>query len=142
MTLNVLIVDDEPLIRKGLTTMIDWSLYGFSVMGEFSNGEDALAYLSENPNQVDVILTDIRMPGMDGLELIKRVKEIATKEIYFVILSGYYEFEYAKKAIQYQVKDYLLKPIQADDLIEILKKINVDYMQQVKEEIEVNTRKK
>lgn len=120
--LKVLIVDDEPYIREGIKVMIDWGNYGFEICYEAGNGEDALQIIRDY--EVDIVFTDIKMPVMGGLELIKQVKQNVDKEIRFVILSGYYEFEYAKKAIQYRVTDYLLKPIQEEELIDLLETIN------------------
>ncbi|MEZ2716071.1 response regulator [Niallia circulans] len=120
--LKVLIVDDEPYIREGIKVMIDWGNYGFELCYEAGNGEDALQIIRDY--EVDIVFTDIKMPVMDGLELIKQVKQSMDKEIRFVILSGYYEFKYAKKAIQYRVTDYLLKPIQEKELIDLLETIN------------------
>ncbi|MCM3361085.1 MULTISPECIES: response regulator [Bacillaceae] len=124
--LKVLIVDDEPYIREGIKVMIDWGNYGFEICYEAGNGEDALQIILDH--ELDIVLTDIKMPVMSGLELIKQVKKSVDKEIRFVILSGFYEFEYAKKAIQYKVTDYLLKPIQEKELIDLLETINKGFM--------------
>ena len=85
---RIMIVDDEKLIRKGLRETIDWKSLGFSVEAEASNGNQALEILASN--NIDVIIVDIRMPGMSGLELIEKVAK-EHKDVYFVILTGYEE---------------------------------------------------
>ncbi|MDQ0112696.1 response regulator transcription factor [Paenibacillus harenae] len=110
---KVLIVDDEPMIREGLKTIIEWDKHGFVVIGEASNGLDALdKYQALQP---DLILIDIRMPGMDGLQFINEVRKNDTTTN-FIILSGYADFEYAKKAIGFGVDGYILKPVDEDEL--------------------------
>lgn len=119
---KVLIVDDEPFVREGLKLIIDWQQYGFVVCEEASNGEEALKLITElSP---ELVITDIKMPEMDGLELIKQSRSILNLNTHFIILSGYNDFEYAQKAIKYNVVNYLLKPVDEDQLIEILKKIS------------------
>ena len=105
---TLIIVDDDELIRKGLEKVIQWEKMGFSVAGTFKGAVDALEYLKSNTT--DVILTDIRMPHMTGLELIDEAKKIR-KDIKSVIISGYGEFELAKKALLLKVEDYLLNPL-------------------------------
>ena len=122
--LKVLIADDEKRIRKGLTHLIDWNNYGFSISGAVSNGVEALeAVRSES---FDLLITDICMPDMDGLELIKNVRTFNDK-IRIIVLSGHDNFSYAQKAVQYAVDRYLLKPIEEDELIESLCKIQNEY---------------
>ncbi|SHK54065.1 two-component system, response regulator YesN [Anaerocolumna jejuensis DSM 15929] len=113
-TLSLLIVDDEPAIRNGLANAIEWEEYGIKVIGAASDGYEALHMVHQfNPH---IIITDIRMPNCDGLELIRHIKEeeISSK---FIIISGYNDFKYAQTAIKYQVFSYLLKPIQIEELI-------------------------
>nr|WP_206762716.1 response regulator [Mobilitalea sibirica] len=124
-----MIVDDEPFIRQGLKILINWEQYGFSVCGEASNGEEALSLMKIN--EYDLIITDIKMPQMNGIELITYTCENISKNIRFIILSGFYEFEYAKKAIKYDVVDYVLKPVQKDELIRVLEDYKVQYFRQV-----------
>jgi two-component system, response regulator YesN len=124
--LKVLIVDDEPGVRKRLRNVIKWEDYGFTIVGEGCDGEEGLSMaLLHKP---DLLITDIRMPVFSGLELTKKVKAVIN-EIYIVVLSGFSDFEYAHEAIKYGVKDYLLKPIDEDELIKLL------YI--IKQEIEV-----
>ena len=93
MVYTVLIVDDEFLIRKGMRQFLDWEQYGFTIIGEVANGLEALKFAKTN--QVDLMITDIRMPGLDGLELVEKLHENNLYP-YVTILSGYGEFEYAR----------------------------------------------
>ena len=115
--IKVFLVEDEVIIRSGVKKSINWEQEGYEFVGEASDGE--LAYpmiLKEKP---DILITDIRMPFMDGLEFSRRVKK-ELPDIKILILSGYDEFEYAKKAIKIGVTEYLLKPISAAKLTEVL----------------------
>ncbi|WP_160723113.1 response regulator transcription factor [Bacillus sp. USDA818B3_A] len=114
---RVLIVDDEPLIRDGLTSLIPWSDHGFQVVDTAVDGHDALQKLKTH--SIDLVIIDIRMPGMDGIQLIETIRQ-TNADIRFIILSGYADFEYAQKAIRNHVTGYLLKPIDEDELIELL----------------------
>src|SRR5690242_2899850 len=108
---KVMLVDDEKWIIKSLKTSIDWHAHGFEIIAEASNGFEGLEKIKQlSP---DLVFTDIRMPGMDGLELIRQTNEL-NKGISFIITSGYKEFEYAKKAIQYGALDYCLKPFEEE----------------------------
>ena len=118
---KVLIVDDEPFVREGLKLIINWEQYGFIICGEASDGDEALKLMKElSP---DLVITDIKMPEMDGLEFIEMAKDILGLNTKFIILSGYNEFKFAQRAIKYNVIYYLLKPIEEDELIIILKKV-------------------
>ncbi|MBO4902703.1 MAG: response regulator [Lachnospiraceae bacterium] len=119
--MKVLIVDDEPFITQGLRLLIDWEEEGFEIAGCLENGKEALQFLKEN--EVDLILTDIRMPELSGLDLMEQVKEEHISDAYFIIMSGYDDFGYAQKALRMGCVDYLLKPVDGAELIEILKKI-------------------
>ena len=115
--IKVFLVEDEVIIRSGVKKSINWEQEEYEFVGEASDGE--LAYpmiLKEKP---DILITDIRMPFMDGLELSRLVKK-ELPDIKILILSGYDEFEYAKKAIKIGVTEYLLKPISAAKLTEVL----------------------
>lgn len=118
---KVLLVDDEVYVRKGLMNLIDWDRYGFEVYWEASNGEDALKIIAEE--KPDVVITDVRMPVIDGLELIKRIRDSGDTETQFIIVSGYNDFSYAQKAVRYNVFDFVLKPVDQDELEEILIKL-------------------
>ncbi|WP_028611350.1 response regulator transcription factor [Paenibacillus harenae] len=110
---KVLIVDDEPMIREGLTTLIDWEKHGFAVAGTAANGREAVEKHKEL--RPDLILIDIRMPGMDGLSAIEEVRK-TDAACHILILSGYADFNYAKQAISHSVDGYILKPIDEDEL--------------------------
>ena len=120
---SVLVVDDEIRQREAIIKSINWEQAGFSVAGDAENGIEALELLEKL--EPDLILTDIKMPLMTGLELARKAREIrpATK---LVILSGYDDFEYAQEAFKYNVIRYLLKPISASELTEELEKIKVE----------------
>lgn len=117
---KMIIVDDETGIHDLLKDAIEEFIDGFKVVGCFLNGLEAIDYL--NDNKVDVVLTDIKMPIADGLELCKYIHE-NIPETKVIILSGYGEFEYAKEAIKYNVTDYLLKAVDMRELSAALKKI-------------------
>lgn len=118
--LKLLVVDDEFFVRRGIIESIDWAKYDIEICGEASNGVEALPLVEQfHPN---CILTDLKMGKMDGLEFIEHAKQI-DKNIVFVILSGYDDFEDARKAISLGVSEYLLKPIGADELINVILKI-------------------
>ncbi|MFA6690021.1 MAG: response regulator, partial [Sphaerochaetaceae bacterium] len=104
---SLIIVDDDELIRKGLEKVIPWNKLGFAVMGTFSSAIDALESLRNR--DVDVILTDVKMPKMSGLELIEEAKRL-NPTCKAVIISGFGEFELVKSALTLKAEDYLLKP--------------------------------
>ena len=105
---SVLMVDDEEEVLAVIRKKLDWEELGFTVVGTAANGVEALDFVTKNTP--DVVLTDIRMPYMDGLELSRRIHELYP-DICIIIFSGFDDFELAKKAIALGVKDYLLKPI-------------------------------
>lgn len=117
---KVLIVDDEPFIRLGLKKMINWEDEGFSIIGEARNGIEALNIL--NIEKVDLVITDISMPKMDGISFVNELRKY-DQNIKVVFLTGYREFEYAKQGISLGVKEYLLKPINPNELLNLLKNI-------------------
>lgn len=116
---KVLIIDDEKFIRKSIRNRVDWEKYGFSVEAEAGNGEEALQVMKEL--QPHMVLVDIRMPVMDGLAFISEAKKMFPKTIY-VIMSAYSDFEYARKAIQIGIEDYVLKPVEEEEMEKILQK--------------------
>lgn len=118
--LRVLLVDDEPFIAQGLAMLIDWEKEGYEIAAMAGNGEEALAYLREN--QVDLIIADIKMPVMTGIELLEKIRAEKISEAYFVILSGYSDFHYAQQAIRYDCMDFILKPIGQAELLSVLRK--------------------
>lgn len=132
--INVLIVDDEPFIRQGLRILIDWGEYGFNIVSEAADGKQALEIIENE--QIDLVITDIKMPHMNGIELIEAIRNGKNKDIKIIVLSGYYEFEYAKQAIKYNVIDYVLKPIQKEELVEILMEFKESYNKEAKRQAE------
>ncbi|NQX59804.1 response regulator [Paenibacillus qinlingensis] len=115
--LNVLIVDDQPLEIIGIRTFIPWDKLNLKLAAEANDGFTALDYINELP--LDIVITDIKMPIMSGLELVRRAKLIKPS-IIFILISGYEDFEYAKKAIQFGVEGYILKPIDYNELLEAI----------------------
>ena len=111
---RVFIVDDEPLICKGLRETIEWDSLGLEISGEAHNGVEAMALIAAT--HPDIIITDIRMPGMDGISLIKAIRE-KDMNLRIIILSGYSDYQFLKEAIRLGVDGYLLKPIDTDELV-------------------------
>jgi len=127
---KVMIVDDESITRKGLETLIDWKSHGFEIVQTAASGSEALEkYGLVSP---DLMIIDIRMPKMSGLELIERIRE-ADQSIFFLILSGYAEFDYAREAITHNVEGYMLKPVDEGELINYLGSINKKLEERIKE---------
>lgn len=118
--LKVIIADDEVKVCKLIHQLVKWESMGLEVSAIVNDGEKALEAIKEI--RPDIVITDIRMPGYDGIELIRRAKEIIPN-IYFIIISGYSQFEYAQNAIKYGVENYLLKPIKKKELVNTLNKI-------------------
>lgn len=118
--LKVFIVEDEVIIREGLKQKIPWEAEGFCFAGEASDGE--LAYPLIKKAKPDILITDIRMPFMNGLELARLVKK-ELPHIKILFLSGYDEFDYAKEAIRIGAADYLLKPITSEKLLEVIRRV-------------------
>lgn len=117
---KVFAVDDEPSVIEGLKLMIPWSTYGFELCGYASDAREALQKIEEiRPH---LVITDIRMPQKSGLEMIHEVRELGL-DVEFVILSGYSEFSYAQQAIRSRVLHYLLKPVDREEVVEVLLKI-------------------
>jgi two-component system response regulator YesN len=117
---KVLIVDDERIILEGIAGLMDWAKYGTELAGTARNGLEALAFIEEHAP--DIVISDIRMPGMDGLKLAEQTRELFPS-IAFIMLSGFGEFDYARKAMQYGVKHYLLKPCNENTIGEALSEV-------------------
>ncbi len=118
--IKTLIVDDEQYVLDGFKECVDWERFGMSIVGEANNGQEALAFIERQA--VDVIFTDVRMPMMNGIELIAKLHEDGCKAK-VIILSGYEDFEYARSAIQYNAFEYLLKPATMEKIEETLRKL-------------------
>ena len=134
--MNVLIVDDDKLARKGLIAVIDWERYGLCVVGDVQNGKKALEFLENHP--VDLVFTDIDMPEMNGLELMKICKE-NYPETDFVIFSVYEDFSFARQALRLGALDYISKiEFDPEECDAILKKIVETYQNKRREKAERN----
>ena len=136
--MNVLIVDDDKLARKGLIAVIDWEQYGLCVVGDVQNGKKALEFLENHP--VDLVFTDIDMPEMNGLELMKICKE-SYPETDFVIFSVYEDFSFARQALRLGALDYISKiEFDPEECDAIMKKIAETYQNKRREKAERNLR--
>lgn len=122
--MKVLIADDEMKVCKLIQHLVDWDALEMEIVGIVNDGETALSAIDEK--KPDIVITDIRMPVYDGLELVRRGKEI-NPDINFIVISGYSQFEYAQQAIKYGVKDYLLKPLKKRELETALSEIRESY---------------
>lgn len=120
---SILIVDDEWTIREGLKRTVPWKEWGIEIIGTATNGNEALEMLTQF--HVDILLTDIRMPGISGLELIERCRS-QFPDLILVLLTGHDEFEYAQKAIKLGADDFLLKPTNVDELEATMRSITND----------------
>lgn len=132
---SIILVDDEEEVRKSIIKQIDWESAGFQVVGDAENGENALEKIEVL--EPDVVLTDIRMPYMDGLTLAEKIRQRypSTK---VVIFSGYDDFEYAQKAIKLNVTEYILKPVNVEELTSILKRIKSNLDEEIEEKRNVS----
>ena len=125
--LTVLLIDDEPILRAGMRSIIDWAGSYCEIIGEAADGQSGLALLEDL--QPDIALVDVKMPGMSGIEMIRLAKGrgIGTK---FIVLSGYSDFEFTKQAILLGVDAYLLKPVEEEELIHTLATLHVRILQE------------
>ncbi|MGD1821222.1 MAG: response regulator transcription factor [Pleomorphochaeta sp.] len=118
--MKVVVLDDEEKVLKLICALIKWEELGLELVGTAGDGLDGLKLIKEK--EPDILITDIRMPSLDGLELLEQAK-LSNPNLQVIIISGYRQFDYAKKAIKFGVSDYLLKPIKQDELINALKKM-------------------
>ena len=114
-----MLVDDEPEIREGMKEIVDWEACGFRLVAEADNGLDALQLAEQT--RPDLVITDVRMHFMDGLEMVERMRAFLPMA-QFVVVSGYDEFEYTRKSIQIKIADYVLKPISAAEFTRVLER--------------------
>lgn len=134
--IRVLIVEDEEFIRKGLVHTMDWLKMDCLVVGEAENGEEGYEKILQL--KPDLVLTDIRMPKMDGIAMVEKAKKSA--RFHSILLTSYAEFEYAKKAISLDVSSYLLKPVSEKELEEAVEKVRMELKAyKVEREEEKNT---
>ena len=120
--LKVMLIDDEPYILQGLQVLVNWESEGYEIAAVMTNGRDAYNYLKEN--QVDLIISDIQMPNMTGIELLDAIVKDNISDAKFVILTGYDDFSYMQKAIRNNCFDYILKPVNKEELIALLRKVS------------------
>ena len=133
---KVILVDDEVEVIDAMQALIHWDELGFEVVGSATNGVKALELVEKL--QPDVVLTDIKMPYMDGLELARRLNK-DYPNIYILLCTGFDEFEYAQEAVRLEIKEYMLKPINASELSAGLTKLK-DTLDREREE-KLNVRK-
>ena len=118
--LKVLVVDDEPVVRRGIVLGVDWSSMGCVIVGEAANGQEGiLAVERYNPN---LIITDVRMPGMDGIEMMNELRRRGCRA-HAILLTAYSDFEYARAALQFGADDYLLKPFKNQELVNAIDRV-------------------
>lgn len=118
MMYKAIVVDDEPYMLEAWETLIDWQAFGYQLCGTAKDGEEALALIKTN--EPDLVMTDIQMPVLNGIELVRVMKEELRLEARTVIVSGYSEFTYAQQALRYQVDHYVLKPLMLKEIHSIL----------------------
>lgn len=116
---KLVVADDEPKIRRGIEKILNWKEFNIEIVGEAEDGEIALEVIKER--HPDIILLDINMPFLNGLNLLQKLKDINSKSI-VIIISGYDDFSYAQKALQFNVFDYILKPVNKKNMEEIITK--------------------
>ena len=116
---KVMLVDDEYMILEGLKQIIPWEELGFEIVKTAKRGQAALEYLQEN--SIDLLITDVTMPKMSGIDLVREVRQFQPN-LAVLILSGYQEFDYVRQGMELGVKGYLLKTINKEELEEILKR--------------------
>jgi hypothetical protein len=117
---KIIIVEDEEIIRNGLAISFDWMDYGCNIVGLAKDGKEGLDMIMEL--EPDIVISDIKMPKMTGIEMIQNAKKQG-KDFFSIILTSYAEFGYAKSAIEFGASGYLLKPVDEDELVELLKSI-------------------
>lgn len=132
---RIILVDDEEEVRKGIIRKIDWETLGFQVVGDAENGEEALEMIEQL--EPDMVMTDIRMPYMDGLTLSAKIRQ-KYPSIKILIFSGFDDFEYAQQAIKLNVTEYILKPVNVEELTEILNRVHDNLEEEIEQRRDVN----
>ncbi len=132
---KLLLVDDEEEVRQGIRDKIDWNKFGFTVIGEAENGREALDLIEEK--LPDIVLTDINMPFMDGLELTSQIRN-NYPTVKVVILTGFDDFKFAQAAIKYGVSDYILKPVLPKDINDLLIKLKNQINLEIQEKEDID----
>lgn len=132
---RIILVDDEEEVRKGIIRKIDWEALGFQVVGDAENGQDALEKIEQL--EPDVVMTDIRMPYMDGLTLTSWIRQ-KYPSVKVLIFSGFDDFEYAQKAIKLNVTEYILKPVNVEELTRILNRVKENLDQEIEQRRDVD----
>ncbi len=127
--IGIVIVEDESYIRKGMVVTTPWEEFGCKVIGEAGDGQEGYDLIEKL--KPDIVITDVNMPVMDGIEMIRKLEHVSNAE--YIIISGYSDFSYAQQAIKLGVRDYLLKPIDDDDFYRILRKVilNIEKKQRI-----------
>ena len=132
---KVILADDEMIIRENMSKHVAWQEHGFELAGSFSNGKEVIEYLADHT--IDLLITDIYMPYMNGMDLCKYIYE-TYPDVKIILLSGYDDFEYAKKAIHYHVAEYVLKPFTSREMGELLERIRARLDKEYKERAHIN----
>lgn len=136
---KVLIIDDEPTIRKGLINIINWKKFQCEISGEAGDGVEGLEKIGEF--EPDIVFADINMPEINGLEMIKEAKKIVP-HCKFIILSGYREFSYMQEAIKIGAFDYILKPSSIEDICEVVRRAVMELKYQIDHQLEIKKLRK
>ncbi len=131
---RLLVVEDEEMIRNKIIYNTNWKEHGFVEVLQASNGMEALDIVRKN--NIDIVITDIQMPEMNGIELIREIKSL-NRGIKCIIITAYAEFEYAKESVKLNVNDYILKPFKSRDLLDIVKKLSEEINRERNERVEV-----
>ncbi len=136
---RLLVVEDEQMIRNKILQNIDWKASGFIEVFEACDGVEALKIIKQN--NIDIVITDIQMPKMNGIELIREIKSL-NRRVKTVIITAYAEFEYAKESVKLNVNDYILKPFKSKDLLEIVKRLMEEITRERNERTELENLRK
>ena len=120
--LKVVVVEDEELVRKGIVLAVDWASVGCAVVGEAANGQEGLEVIARY--RPDLIVTDIKMPRLDGLEMVRQLRAQGNRA-YVILLTAYSDFSYAQAAVKLGAVDYLLKPFRDGELEAVVERIHI-----------------